>query len=601
MSGSLFRPLKALGTLFEAPITLPMAPRPAAERYRGFHLNDHNKCIGCGTCSRICDNAAIRMVHDPELRADPVKGIRAERPAIDYGRCCWCALCVDACPTGSLSLSREYIHISENLDTFFFVPDEQGMHGFGFEHGWDKGDDNDLLAHQRQPMAEVGTEERLGDMREIVLGFDPQAALVEASRCIQCGLCHDACPTHMHAPEYIRAVWEGDFDEAVRQIYRTMPFGSVCGRVCTHRCESACSLHHRGDPIAIRWLKRYALDQLSPERVGQIASEGRTREKSGRRIAIIGSGPAGLTTAYDLAREGHTVVVYEAQTEPGGMMRYGIPEYRLPRDKLDQDIDIIRAQGVEIRTGIRVGEQVTLEGLATEYDAVVVAIGLHQGRSTRIPGSDHPAVMRAVDLLRTVWSGADFEVPRSATVIGGGNVAMDAARTLARLQRRCFGEVQVHLCALEAEEGMLADREEIHEAREEGIRINPSRGPRRCMVEEGQLTGLETVACLSIFDDTGRFHPRYDEEDARTHPAELIVEAVGQMADIALLPKSIVEQLEWERGRLKVDNDGATALPWLWAAGDMVEGPDVVHAVAAGHRVASSIHRSLQNNRGLTT
>jgi glutamate synthase (NADPH/NADH) small chain len=591
--GSLLRPLKALSFLGREPVTLPFAPREAAPVYRGFHVNDWNLCIGCGTCASICDNRAIRMIHIPDLPADPLKGVKPRRPAIDYGRCCWCALCVDVCPTGSLATSREYIHVSQNLDTFFILPDEKGIHGFEFPKGWAKSEDSDFLDLHRRTMPQIEPEVRLDSTAETVLGFDGQTALLEASRCIQCGMCHDACPTHMNAPEYIRAVWSGDAEEAVRQIYRTMPFGHVCGRVCTHRCEAACSLGRRGEPIAIRWLKRFAMDNVPHERVKEIVSEGRTAAPSGRKVAMVGGGPASLTAAFDLARLGHQVTVFETQPEPGGMVRYGIPEYRMPRARLQDDIDVIRAMGVEVRCNARVGRDVSMEQLEQDYDAVLLATGLHVGRSTRVPGSDHPKVLRAVELLRAMWQGETVEVTERLVVIGGGNVAMDIGRSMARLQKSRYGKVDVTLTCLESREQMLADAEEIREAEEEGLRIFPARGPKYCLVEADGLKGLQTVRCISIFDEQGRFHPLYDESDEEFYEADAVIEAIGQAADLEYLGPALTDRIEWQRGRIKVDADGRTNLSWLWAAGDLVEGPDVVHAVAAGHRAARSMHADL--------
>ncbi len=590
---SLFKPLKALSFLGREPVTLPMEPRPASENYRGFHVNDWEKCIGCGTCSIICDNHAITMVEIPDLPSDPEKGVKPRRPAIDYGRCCWCALCVDICPTGSIGLSREYVHISPDLDTYFILPDPNGMHGVPYPEGWGKSADADLLDLERQPMAEAEPEARVEGFDEIVAGFDDQTALLEASRCIQCGMCHEACPTHMHAPEYIRALWLGDVEEAVRQIYRTNPMAHVCGRVCTHRCEAACSIGHRGEPIAIRWLKRYALDQVPHERVRQIAAEGRSPDLTGQRVAIVGAGPAGLTAAYDLARQGHQVVIYEANSRPGGMMRYGIPEYRLPYDRLDEDVDVVTSLGVEVRYDTPVGEKVTMDELERDHDAVILATGLWLGRSTRVPGSDHPEVRSAVALLKDITEGGMDRVPEQAVVIGGGNVAMDIARSVARLQRRAGRPVAVTLTCLEGEGAMLADADEIKEALEEGVVMYPGRGPTAMRIEDGTLRGLDTVRCLSIFDDQGRFHPKYDEDDARFMAGDMVIEAIGQAPGVDFLGERVTEALEWRRGRPVVDAAGRTSVPWLWAAGDLVEGPDVVHAVAAGHRVANSIHGAL--------
>jgi len=593
--GSMLRPFKALAFLGRKPVTEPMVPRPASANYRGFHLNDWEKCIGCGTCKKICDNQAIRMISIPDLTADPVKGIRAERPAMDYGRCCWCGLCVDLCPTGSLSLSREYVHTctEEQIDSYFILPDPKGMHGKHFEKGWAKTADADLIDLVRQDMPQLAAEQRSDSFVEVVDGFDAQTALLEASRCIQCGMCHDACPTHMDAPGYIRAIWSGDLEKAIEHIYRTNPLAHVCGRVCTHRCEDACSIGVRGKPLSIRWLKRYAMDHVSHDRIRDIVARQKVSTEDAGSIAIIGAGPAGLTTAYDLALKGYQVTIYEGLPKPGGMMRYGIPEYRMPYDRIDDDIDVITSLGVTINCDSWVGRDISMAQLEQDNDAVLIANGLHLGRSTRVPGSDHAQVVSAIDLLRKITLGESFDIPRRAVVIGGGNVAMDIARSLLRLQQRSHGKVDITVTTLEPRAQMMAAADEIEEAEEEGVVIISSRGPRQCIVDTQGLSGLETVCCVSIFDEEGRFHPQYDDNDVCIYDADMVVEAIGQAPNNDFLGPALTERLEWQRGRLKVDAQGRTSEGWLWAAGDAVEGPDVVHAIAAGHRVADSIHQHL--------
>jgi glutamate synthase (NADPH/NADH) small chain len=593
-AGSLLNPLKALSFFTRPAVTEPLEPRLAALRYRGFHLNDWEKCIGCSTCQKVCDNAAISMVKIPALPEDPLNGVRNLRPAIDYGRCCWCALCVDLCPTGSIRLSREYVHTctDEALSSYFVLPDPNGLHKTHFGEGWSKTPENDLVDPDRQPMGITEPAERIRNFDEIVNGYDKQQAILEASRCVQCGMCHTACPTHMDAPEYIRAIWQDDLEEAVRQIYKTNPFAHTCGRVCTHRCETACSIGKRGEPIAIRWLKRYAMDAFTPEQVRDIVGRP-AGPATGRKIAIVGSGPAGLTAAFDLARMGHRVTVFEGLDRPGGMPRWGIPAYRLPYECLDADIAVIEAMGVEIRCNTWIGRDISLAALREDYDAVMLALGLQLGRSTRIPGADHPRVYKAVDVLRWFTDDQAFEVPRSAVVIGGGNVAMDTARSLARLQKQVHGEVRITVTALEDFDHFLADTEEVVESGEEGITILDNRGPQACIVEDGRLVGLSTLKVVSIFDDQQRFAPKYDESDRQVHEGEAIIEAIGQMTDTELLGEELTEALAWNRGRLQVDGDGHTSEPWLWAGGDMVKGPDVVHAVADGHRTARSINQYL--------
>jgi glutamate synthase (NADPH/NADH) small chain len=238
-----------------------------------------------------------------------------------------------------------------------------------------------------------------------------------------------------------------------------------------------------------------------------------------------------------------------------------------------------------------------MEQLHKDYDAVVLAIGLHLGRSTRISGSDHKQVRKAVDLLRMITDGEAFKVPKQAVVIGGGNVAMDIARSLARLQKQQYGQVGLTVTALEDQANFLADPVEVKECDEEGIEIFDARGPQECIVERGRLKGLRTWRVRSIFDEQGRFAPAYDERDEMIHAGEMVIEAIGQMSDVSLLGEKLTEELEWNRGRLQVDEDGRTSEEWLWAAGDCVNGPDVVHAVADGHRVAASIEQWLESTR----
>jgi glutamate synthase (NADPH/NADH) small chain len=391
----------------------------------------------------------------------------------------------------------------------------------------------------------------------------------------------------MNIPEYIEAIWKDDMPEAGRQMYKTNPLPDVCGRICTHNCETACSIGQRGEPVAIRWLKRYAMDQLPMSELASLVDQ-KVVKPSGRKIAIVGGGPAGLSAAYYLVLMGYKVTLYEKYPKAGGMMRYGMPEYRLPYESIDKDIDFIVSLGVELKTGVTVGKDIAVEKLRDENDAVVMATGFHGGRSTKVPGTDHTMVFQAVDLLARITKGEDFPVEKEIVVIGGGNVAMDIARSLARLQKKKYGEVKLTVTCLETRDIMPADDEEIEEGTEEGIVFHPGHGPEEVIIENGVITGLKVSRCTRVFNDQKQFAPEFDKNDIEVYKGAQVIEAIGQGPEFDVFAP-FSGSLEMAGRRVKVDEYFQSSLPWLFVVGDIIKGPDAITGIETGHQAALGI------------
>ena len=399
--------------------------------------------------------------------------------------------------------------------------------------------------------------------------------------------CRVACPARVNAQGYVALISQGKFKEALEVIRRTMPFAGVCGRVCTHPCEQDCERGHFDEPVAIRSLKRFAADyelQVGREKVTPIE-----RTKEGK-VAIIGSGPAGLACAYDLIRKGYAVTVFEALPQAGGLLRYGIPEYRLPKDIVDNDVGYIQELGVEIKINTPVKDlgKVFNQG----YKAIFLGVGCQESMKLGIPNEGTKGVIYALDFLKRANSGVKIDLGNQVAIIGGGSVAIDCARVALRL-----GSKEVHLVCLESrdltsKDRMLAQDLEIKEAEEEGLIIHPALGPKRILTEDRKVAGLETRVCISVRDEQGRFAPRFREGPAATIEADTIIIATGQRPS-----KVVFKEIEKSPMQtIKVDPVTLyTNLEGVFAGGDVVSGPaDVIAAITAGKEAAISIDRYLR-------
>jgi glutamate synthase (NADPH/NADH) small chain len=573
---------------FEKPYTSikPIQERPGSATYRGFHINLSEECIGCGTCHKICQNDAIDMV-----RVEAYEGRSGDsglRPRFDYGRCCWCALCVDMCPASSLRMSNEYTWITSDPTEYHFTA--------GVEHtswqenplGYRRAEGYHLYPTRRIDMEMRPPEDSVQSFDEVVLGYSEERALLEADRCIECGICVATCPAHMDVPDYIRSIRERDYEKGLQLMYRTNPFPATCGRICTRRCESVCPVGIQGDPIAIRWLKRFIVDQVAPEDYTRILAD--QPGDSGHRVAIIGAGPGGLSAAYYLRRKGHAVTVFESQAMAGGMLRYGVPSYRLPDEALDKDINHIQSLGVDIRFNTRVGRDIQFSELLDGYDAVFISTGLSLPSSMRIQGEDNPRVLSGLQVLDDVASGRDPGIGRQVAVIGGGNVAMDAAR----VSRRLGAEVTILYRRRIAD--MPADTEEIHESREEGCRIVTQAIPVEVLnAAQPDQVSLQWGEAEMVQDPKGgRPRPVLQEDRMHTDTFDCIISAIGQGGNLDFIPGSLQEQLAIEWGKFIPGEYQHTALAKVFVGGDVANRTaDAISAIEDGHHAARGIDRFL--------
>jgi len=396
--------------------------------------------------------------------------------------------------------------------------------------------------------------------------------------------CVDACPISTNVLGYIKLIAEGKFKESYELIRATNPLPAVCGRVCYAPCQEACNRGQIDEHLAIRHLKRFATDQVDIAKleVPQITA-------TGKRVAVIGSGPGGLAAANDLALKGHEVTIFEALPEPGGMLRYAIPEYRLPRELLGQEIDYIRRLGVEIRTGVEVGKDISLAEVRNEYQAVFISAGAQGGMKLGVEGEDLPGVMEGIRFLREVNLSKEVWIGKRVVVIGGGNTAVDCARTARRL-----GGEEVRIIYRRSRAQMPASSEEVTAVEEEGIGIDFLTAPVRFLSEDGRLTGMECIRMkLGEPDASGRARPVPLEGSEFSVAVDTVIAALGQVPETGFV-RELGVSLE-KAGTIVIDSrTGATSIEGVFAGGDVVTGPAfAIDAIAAGKRAARSINRYL--------
>jgi NADPH-dependent glutamate synthase beta subunit-like oxidoreductase len=406
-------------------------------------------------------------------------------------------------------------------------------------------------------------------------------------------LCVNACPAGIDIPGYLRFIAQGKMDEACKLIIAKAPFPGILGRVCTHPCETACKRGDVNQPIAICAAKRYAADKAG-DLTGWMAQ---AAPDSGHKVAVIGAGPAGLTAAFYLRKKGHQVAVFEARPKAGGMLRYGIPDYRLPEEVLDKEIDQILSTGIAMKTNQKLGVDFEIEQLKNDgFEAVFIGVGAQLSRKIELEGSELPEVHWGVEFLAAVAEGAKVPVKDRVVVIGGGNVAVDVALSTLRL-----GAKSVSLACLESEAEMPANPWEVAQARTEGVEMLFSWGPARITANDGKVSGLELVRCTSVFDEQGNFCPYFDDEKT-TVAADQVILAIGQSSETAFCKDFCFlddqQSLPVEKGLVAINKETQeTEMKGVFAGGDAANGPGtVIEAIAAGRRAAVSIDKFLGGN-----
>lgn len=521
-----------------------------AEENGLMHEMPHTDGLGdtdaiCNCCG--CSCFSIRMAN---MFKTP-DAIRSNYGAVsDSQKCVACGQCVETCPTNALKLGQRLCAKEE-------IPMKEVRKVR--DHRWGEKDWNKEYRRNRENVAAEGTAP-----------------------------CKTACPAHIGVQGYIKLAADGRYMDALELIKKENPFPAVCGRICPHDCENNCTRGEIDEPVAIDDIKRFIADQELKREMRFIPEK---RHEYSNKIAVIGSGPAGLSCAYYLSVEGYQVTVFEKEKQSGGMLMLGIPSFRLEKDVVEAEIEILRELGIEFKNGIEVGKDITLSQLREQgYQAFYLAVGAQGGRPLGIEGENAENVISGIEFLRGVNQGEGRKLSGKTVVIGGGNVAVDVARTAIRQ-----GSEQVGMYCLESREEMPALDEEVEEAEHESISFHNGWGPKRILTENERVTGIEFMRCISVFDENHRFAPEYDQNDTIQVAADMVILSIGQAVEWgSLLENSMVKT---GRGNTVLADAVTyqTAQPDVFAGGDCFTGPKfAIHAIAAGKEGAVSIHRYVQ-------
>lgn len=509
----------------------------------------------CNCCACSCFGLRVGMMYGAR---DVIRSNYVAK--IDETKCVACGQCVENCPGNALKMGQK-------LCTTQPLPKED--YKKMRDSLWKKEDWNVDYRENREDVVPTGTAP-----------------------------CKTACPAHIAVQGYLRLAAEGRYTDALALIKKENPFPAVCGRICNHRCEDECTRGNVDEAVAIDEVKRFIADfDLNAETRYIPPMVNQTGKPYPQKIAIIGAGPAGMSCAFYLAQKGYSPVVFDKESRPGGMLMNGIPSFRLEKDVVEAEIDILKEMGVEFRCGIEVGKDITIPELRGQgFQGFYVAIGAQGGRKVGVPGEDADGVKSGIDFVRDVNLGKDVKLSGRTVVVGGGNVAVDVARTAARV-----GAESVAMFCLESRDSMPAAEDEVKEAEEEGITVNPSWGPKEILVEDGKVKGIVFKKCTAVFDADHRFNPQYDEEDLMTVECEHVLLSVGQSVQWGELLAGT--RVEFNRnGTAKADAlTYQTAEPDIFVGGDVYTGPKfAIDAIAAGKEAAISLHRYVQPGQTLT-